>query len=205
MKYLPTKNLRHATKSDLIEHCGQCSGKVALVRPSAQLDASPWRCRGCGALFLASPERRGGSLFRGGLLRASFSDVFPPANVLAHERRAELSAHDLDQLKRCMPTEHASVREVRLTERYPVVTSVSVLAVEEDFRVSGKVATAYTIDVSCGGLSILHPEPTTAPYFAVDFALSSLRIPSVIFRPMRCSRLGSAYAVAGEFVCRLEC
>lgn len=74
---------------------------------------------------------------------------------------------------------------------------------EEDFRISGLPATAYTIDVSSGGLSILHPEPTTAPYFAVDFPLSNLDIPTVIFKPTRCSRLGSAYAVAGSFVCRV--
>lgn len=86
-----------------------------------------------------------------------------------------------------------------------MATGISIVAVEHDFRIVGMPVSGCTIDVSCGGLSLLHPEPTTAPFFAVEFSQSKFLIPPVLFRPTRCWRLTSAYAVAGEFVCRIEC
>ncbi len=204
MKQLPTRNLRGSAKGGLIEHCGQCGAKVALIRPAATLDASPWRCRGCRSIFLATLERRAGSLFRGGVTAASYSDVFQPIEMYRSPRRAVLSDDDVQQLKRCTPPRSDGAADLRQTGRHAVVAPVSVLPLEEDFRISGVPATAYTIDVSCGGLSLLHPEPTIAPYFAVEFSLASAQIPPVLFRPKRCARLGSAYSVAGEFVCRLN-
>jgi len=204
MKQLPTRNLRRSAKGGLIEHCGQCGARVALLQPSAVLDASPWKCRTCGSIFLATPERREGSLFRGGVIAAGYSDVFPPLEFSGDLRRATLLHADVMQLKRCMPPRSEVQHDLRQGVRHPIAAPVTVLSLEEDFRILAAPATAYTIDVSCGGLSLLHPEPTTAPYFAVDFSLASLSIPPVIFRPKRCSRLGAAYAVAGEFVCRVN-
>ena len=205
MVQLPTQNRRSSEKGGLIEHCGKCGAKVALVRPTATLDASPWQCRSCLAIFLATPERRAGSLFRGGVIAAGYSEVFQPVEMYRSPRHAELSNEDVQQLKRCTPSRSDVPSNLRRSERHAIVVPVSVLSLEEDFRVSGVPATAYTIDVSSGGLSLLHPEPTIAPYFAVDFSQASTQIPPVIFRPKRCARLGSAYAVAGEFVCRLNC
>ena len=204
MKQLPTRNLRKSAKGSLIELCGRCGAKVALVRPCATLDASPWRCRGCGSLFLATPERREGSLFRGGILSAGYSDVFQPSEIYRGLHRAELSREDIEQLIRCMPSRSAVQSDHRQGDRYSIAAPVTVLSLEDDFRIVGVPATAYTIDVSCGGLSLLHPEPTISPYFAVDFTQASLHIPPVIFQPKRCSRLGAAYAVAGAFVCRVN-
>src|SRR5690349_18988532 len=97
MKQLPTLNLRRSANGGLIRLCGECGAKVALVRPSASLDASPWRCRNCGVLYLASPERREGSLFRGGVLVANFSDVFQPVGIYGGPRPALLSNDDVQQ------------------------------------------------------------------------------------------------------------
>lgn len=200
MKTSPSASKRTEARS--IESCGSCAGRVALVRPSATIPAMPWRCRQCGVIYLAAPERRNGSVFRGGVTPAIHADVFPQ-NLFDGER-AELSTEDVRQLKLCLPASECRASDVRRAPRHLIATPISVIAIEEDFGVAGPPATAYTIDVSSGGLSILHPEPTTAPYFAVDFALSQVEMPTVIFKPIRCSRLGSAYAVAGAFVCRVE-
>ena len=117
MKQLPTRNLRGSAKGGLIERCGKCGCKVALVLPHPALDASPWRCRGCGVIFLASPERREGSLFHGGVLPANFSDVFQPIELYGGERRPELSMEDVQQLKRCIPSRSEIQTNIRQTER----------------------------------------------------------------------------------------
>lgn len=204
MKQLPTRDLRTSAKGGLLEKCGKCGARVALVRPTATLDASPWKCRNCGAIFLAALERRGGSLFRGGVTAATYSDIFQPIEMYRSPRGAVLSNEDVQQLKRCTPSRSEGASNNRQGERHAIAVPVSVLSLQEDFRVSAVPASAYTIDVSCGGLSLLHSEPTIAPYFAVEFSLASTQIPPVIFRPTRCARLGSAYSVAGEFVCRLN-
>lgn len=129
---------------------------------------------------------------------------FPTTGTYGEPRRTELSDEDVLQLKRCTPARSEAPTEVRHEPRYSIAAPVTVLSLEDDFRIVGVPATAYTIDVSCGGLSLLHPESTTAPYFAVDFSPSSLRIAPVIFQPRRCSRLGGAFPVAGRFVCRVN-
>lgn len=202
---MQTGSRRPSENDESIDHCGQCQSRVALVRPHATLPASPWRCRNCGAVYLAALERREGSHFRGGVLPATYSEAFFPATLQGRFRRAALSPEDILQLKRCIPNAVSEDPSRRHQPRHAVATGISILAVEHDFRIVGMPASGCTIDVSCGGLSLLHPEPTTAPYFAVDFSPSHSLIPPVLFRPTRCWRLTSAYAVAGEFVCRIEC
>lgn len=53
-------------------------------------------------------------------------------------------------------------------------------------------------------MGMLHPEPAGAPLYAVEFLDDALNIPPVILRALRCSRLGHGYALAGDFVCRVD-
>jgi hypothetical protein len=171
------------------------------VKPSAERIATPWRCRHCRALFLAHPDRRGGTVFRGGVTSASYAELME-LEYRASSHRAALCHDDLEQLKRCVPT--LTCQNHRRSERHSVAALVNVYPLGDDFRLLGSSALGCTVDVSCGGLSLVHPEPIEASYFLVEFLIAGQPLPPVIFQPMRCSRIGSSYAVAGEFVSRAE-
>lgn len=94
--------------------------------------------------------------------------------------------------------------ELRQSKRYAVAVPLTVVDLDEQFCVRSSPKFAYSIDISTGGMAMLHPEPTAASLYAVEFLDAALSIPPVILRPIRCSKLGHGYAVAGDFVCRVD-
>lgn len=187
-----------------IDSCGSCGSSIALVPPTPEHPAMPWRCRGCDALYLAAPQKRLGTTFQGGVRQAFYMDVIERASLATPDQQHELSAEDLHQLRQCTSRDLQRTGESRSQLRYPVVTPVSVLPLAADFRIAGPLARAQTIDVSCGGLGLSISTPTTAAYLAVEFLIESISMPAVILRPVRREGDGQEYTVAGEFVCRIQ-
>jgi hypothetical protein len=187
-----------------IDACGACGSSIALVPPTPDHPAMPWRCRTCDALYLAAPQKRLGTTFQGGVRQAFYMDVIERASLAAPSQQPELSSEDLLQLQQCARRVSARTGESRSQLRYPVVTPVSVLPLAADFRIAGPLATAQTIDVSCGGLGLSIANPTTAAFLAVEFLIESISMPAVILRPVRREGGGQEFTVAGEFVCRIQ-
>lgn len=187
-----------------IDSCGACGSSIALVPPTADHPATPWRCRGCDALYLAAPQKRMGATFQGGVRQAYYMDVVERASLAVADQQHKLTAEDLLQLQQCTNRGSRRIGESRSQLRYPVATPVSVLPLAADFRIAGPLTTAHTIDVSCGGLGLSSSAPTTAAYLAVEFLIESISMPAVILRPVRRDGGGQEFTVAGEFVCRIQ-
>jgi hypothetical protein len=186
-----------------IELCSGCGASIALVAPNENSTASPWKCRACGATYLACGQRRSGALFQGGVRPAFYMDVIEDAALRPTSQLSELSAEDLDQLQRCLPENRATGPNARSSQRHQVATPISLLPLESDFRIAGPIVAASTLDVSCGGLALLSRVPLAAAYLAIEFLNSGARMPALILRPSRCIPRGSAFAIAGDFLSRI--
>lgn len=195
---------RRAAVDAGIELCGGCGASIALVPPNDNAPASPWKCRGCGAIYLACAQRRSGALFQGGVQPAFYMDVIEDAALRPAAQQLELSAEDLRQLQRCLPESSPRGGNARSSQRYKVTTPITLLPLAIDFRIDGPLAAASTLDVSCGGLALLSRQPLAATYLAIEFLDAGARMPALILRPSRCTPLGAAFAIAGDFVCRIQ-
>jgi hypothetical protein len=185
-----------------IELC-DCGASIALVPPNENAPATPWKCRGCGAIYLACAQRRSGALFQGGVRPAFYMDVIEDAALRPAPQQLELSAEDLRQLQRCLPDDRPRGANDRSSQRYQVATPISLLPLAADFRIDGPIIAASTLDVSCGGLALLSRQPLAATYLAIEFLDAGARMPALILRPSRCTPFGAAFAIAGDFVSRI--
>lgn len=187
-----------------IELCGGCGASVALITPNENAPASPWKCRTCGALYLACAQRRSGAQFQGGVRPAFYMDVIEDAALRPTPQELELSEEDLRQLQRCLPETLPRNANARSSQRYRVTTPITFLPLADDFRIDGPIVPASTLDVSCGGLALLSRQPVAAKYLAIEFLDAGARMPALILRPTRCKPLGAAFAIAGDFVSRIQ-
>lgn len=149
-------------------------------------------------------QRKGGSEFHGGVRPAHFRQIFSRLPLQSLVLPSRLSDEDIRQLRNCAECVELPAHDLRKSTRYAISAPLTAISLNEKFAVTGEPAVGYSIDISTGGLAILHPAPTSAPLYAIEFLDASLNIPPVILRPIRCSRLGSGYAIAGEFVCRVD-
>lgn len=200
----------HTAAAEKISSCGCCQARLSLRRPSAAEPATCWRCRACGTLYLAAPELREGSIFRGGISLASDADVFgrgaiamSGANLLSGVELQHLDRLTHDNLYAQQGLCDAEVQ--RRAQRFKLTTAVTVIPLADDFQIVGFPARALTLDISCGGVALLHKSPIEGNLLAVDFAPSGTALPAVILHATRCARTGSGYTISGEFLCRVEC
>lgn len=190
-------------KHQRLERC-ECGAAVSLLKPNRRASAAPWQCVRCGTIILAIPQRRDGSEFHGGIRRADFRQVFSRGPIESLISPSRLSDEDIQRLRNCTACTELPEHELRQSQRYAIAAPVTIVPLNSRFGVAGAPALAYSIDISTGGMAILHPEAATAAIYAVEFVDPSLNIPPVILRPLRCSQLGDGYAIAGEFVCRVD-
>ncbi len=177
---------------------------MSLVKPTRHLAAAPWQCLRCGSVLLASPQRRDGSEFHGGVRRSDFRTIYNSVAPRADVSPSHLSDEDIKQLRNCTKSVELPSHELRQSQRYAVAVPLNVVTLNEKFCVTSPPQIAYSIDISTGGMSLLYPKATEAALYAVEFADGFLNIPPVILRPIRCSRLGNGFAIAGDFVCRVD-
>jgi hypothetical protein len=131
-------------------------------------------------------------------------DVIEDAALRPTLQELELSEEDLRQLQRCLPEPLPRHGNARTSRRYQVTTPITLLPLAADFRIDGPILAASTLDVSCGGLALLSRQPLAAKYLAIEFLDAGARMPALILRPTRCKPLGPAYAIAGDFVSRIQ-
>jgi len=111
---------------------------------------------------------------------------------------------ELKRLHECLTHFVHDGPESRRQQRYPVVTRVQVLPLSEDLRVVGFPMNAVTLNVSAGGLALLHTQPLDQPYLAVDFSGVGDTLPPVILKKLRVTQVGASYQCSGEFLSRVN-
>lgn len=195
-----------STTPQRLDRCDRCDcgSPVSLLKPNRTTRARPWQCLRCGTIILATVERKSGSEFHGGVRPAHFRQIYSRLPVQSIAVPSRLSDEDIRRVRNCAECVELPAHEMRNSTRYAITAPLTVVSLNEKFAVTGLPAIAHSIDISTGGMAILHPAPTTAPLYAIEFMDASLSISPVILRPVRCSRLGSGYVIAGEFVCRVD-
>ena len=187
-----------------INSCGRCQARLALRRPTAAVAASPWRCRRCDAVFLASPQLRDGRRFSAGARAAFYFDLIGEPKQRLPAGAAGISPRDECRLRRCLTRPAASRPEARRHRRFSVLAAVTLIPLASDLRIVEVPSAAIAVNVSAGGLAIVNGKPLSTPFFAVDFSQSHATLPPVVLAQVRTRQLGEAYEIAGSFVSRIE-
>lgn len=187
-----------------IDRCGQCDFRVALRRPTPARPASPWRCRRCHAVFLASPQERDGKPFSAGTRAAFYFDVLDDFAVDAAAGEAEISEQDVRRLRECLSQGFQERPESRQHRRFPIVAAVTLLPLSNELQIAGELCGAIAVNVSAGGMAIITTRPIEEPFFAVDFSRASALLVPVVLERLRTRAVGEAFEIAGKFVSRIE-
>jgi hypothetical protein len=187
-----------------IDRCGRCQYRVALRRPTAALAASPWRCRRCHAVFLASPQVREGRQFSAGTRAAFYFDVLDELALGPAPAPAVISRQDLRRLKECFERGFDDRPELRKNRRYPILAAVTVLPLSSELQVADELCEAIAVNVSAGGIAIMSPRAIEEPFFAVDFSRASGALAPVLLEKLRVREVGERFEIAGRFVSRIE-
>lgn len=187
-----------------IDRCGNCQYRLALRRPTPKSPASAWRCRRCRALFLASAQERDGKPFSAGTRAECYFDVICDLVSDTLEETREISEQDVLRLRECLQEDAGERPNARKHARHAIVAPVTVLALSSDLRVIGEPLGAIAVNVSAGGLAIIHSRPIEEPYFAVDFSRGGAALTPVVLKKLRSREVGDAFEIAGKFVSRIE-
>jgi hypothetical protein len=155
-------------------------------------------------VFLASAQERDGKPFSAGTRAAFYFEVLGEFAHAMAERAAEISEQDVLRLRECLADGFRERPELRRHRRFPLSAPVTVLPLSSDLRIVDEVCVAIAINVSAGGLAVLHGRPIEQPYFAVDFSQGSTVLAPVLLEKLRTRTAGGAFEIAGKFVSRIE-
>jgi hypothetical protein len=186
-----------------IDRCGSCATKISLRSPTVDSPASAWLCRRCGSVYFARCQEREGKPFSAGTRQVSYYEVMKAINVHIDGRLSPVSQKDVQRLVQCLAARDYRGREVRKQRRFPVAAPVTVVPLGADLRVSGQPARVMTINVSGGGMALVHSRRIVEPYLAIDFAASGVDLLPAVLQVSRVRTLASAFEVAGSFVSRI--
>jgi len=92
-----------------------------------------------------------------------------------------------------------SGEERRRDARIPVSVPVMVQPLDGQFRTLGDPFMATTLNISKGGMSLLHTRHVSEPYIALEFTLPGQHRRQAVLRVLRSHCIGLFYAVAGAF------
>jgi predicted RNA-binding Zn-ribbon protein involved in translation (DUF1610 family) len=186
-----------------IDRCSSCGTRIALRSPTTDSPASAWLCRRCGSVFFARCQEKDGQPFSAGTRLVSYFEVMKAINVHIDRGASSIPQKDVQRLVQCLATKTFNGREGRKQKRHPVAAPVTVVPLGADLRVAGQPARVMTINISSGGVALVHARRIVEPYLAIDFSASGVDLLPVILQVKRVRTLASAFEVAGKFLCRI--
>ena len=90
--------------------------------------------------------------------------------------------------------------ERRSQPREAVVIPVNVQPVDSDFRPAGDSFSAFTKDISTGGIGLIHSESVGVKYLQIEIAAPSGEEMSLLAQVKNCTLKGKCYHVGARFV-----
>jgi hypothetical protein len=186
-----------------IDRCSSCSTKIALRPPTSDSPASAWLCRRCGSVYFARSQEKDGKPFSAGTRVVSYFEVMKAINVHLEGRVTPLPEKDVQRLVQCLAAKSFSGREARRQKRHPVAAPITLVPLSPDYRVAGQPARVMSINVSAGGIALVHSRRIVEPFLAIDFSASGVDLLPAILQVTRVRTLATAYEVAGRFVSRI--
>jgi len=175
---------------EAIRSCPVCSHDLPLRIPAANETGIDWLCVACGSHVY-------------GLMREGCSD---------QERRNARPArmHFDKQAVAPVPEGRADTISRVILGRYEgeerrkeprVAVSVPALAqpLDAHYRTTGDPFMGTTLNVSQGGLALLHTRHVPQPYMAIEFTLPGQQLRQAVLRVLRSRCIGLFYEIAGSF------
>ncbi len=175
---------------EAIRNCPVCSHDLPLRIPSDGEKGIDWLCVACGSHIY-------------GLMRDGCSDMERRA---ARPARMEFTREDLapvpdgrySAISRVIERRHEG-EERRKDARIKVNVPVLAQPLDESFRTSGNAFVATTLNVSKGGLALIHTRHVPQPCMAVEFKLPGQQRRQAVIRVLRSECIGIFYEIAGSF------
>jgi hypothetical protein len=189
--------------SQRIRECTRCGVGLRLQSPTADLPALPWLCNSCGSVYFACWHGDAPNGDPGGCRMASYDKVL---TVIVSHLDLEADAVTRAQLDAFVNRAAANAlvgEELRQRPRHPLVTPVIAVPLGPDFRVTGRPARMFTLDVSQSGMRLLHSKAVNSPMLALDFTNGDSETVSVILCVQRTRATGSVYEIAGPLLSRI--
>jgi hypothetical protein len=154
-------------------------------------------------VYFARCQEKDGKPFSAGTRLVSYFEVMKAINVHIEGRTSPIPKKDVERLVQCLASRTYNGREARRQKRFPVAAPITVVPLGADFRVSGQPARVMTINVSGGGVAIVHTRRIVEPYLAIDFSASGVDLLPAVMQVTRVRTLASAFEVAGKFTTRI--
>jgi hypothetical protein len=155
-------------------------------------------------VFRASPQLREGRRFTAGTRAAFYFDVIGDAVQRPAAAPVGISAQDVVRLRQCLTQPIGDRPEARRHRRHPVLAAVTLIPLSQDLRIVDVPSAAIAVNVSAGGLAILHNSLLTTPFLAVDFSLAHAALSPVVLEKVRTRKVGEAHEIAGKLISRIE-
>ena len=186
-----------------IDRCSSCATRIALRSPTPDSPASAWLCRRCGSVYFARCQEKDGKPFSAGTRLVSYFEVMKAINVHIEGKSSPIAKKDVERLVQCLSSRSFNGKEIRRQKRFPVAAPITVVPLSADFRVAGQPARVMTLNVSGGGVAVVHTRRIAEPLLAIDFSASGVELLPAVMQVTRVRTLASAFEVAGKFVSRI--
>jgi ribosomal protein L37AE/L43A len=177
--------------------CGSCGRAIALVPPRPKTTARIWTCNGCESVFFGAENE---DVTEGLSPLKDASRIAVDALTEGGKSvRAQLVSQSHRLVEGLVADAYRGV-ERRSHARYPVAAPVTGIPLSADFRVVGPALAMMTLNLSSGGIALIHKQACEAPYFALDFADAGLGVLQILLRVLRTSDIGLQHVTAGDFL-----
>jgi hypothetical protein len=177
--------------------CGNCGRAIGLVPPRPKTTARIWTCNGCASVFFGAENEDATD----GL--SPLHDAGRIAVDALTEGGNSVRAQLVSQSQRLVEGLVADVyrgADRRIHTRYPVAAPVTGIPLSADFRVVGRALAMMTLNLSSGGVALIHKQACEAPYYALDFADAGFGVLQILLRVLRTSDIGLQHVTAGDFL-----
>lgn len=125
-------------------------------------------------------------------------EIMPVRFDPVHIRRP--SADLLAFVKKLRSEERDYFHEQRRARRHPLGTLFSSVVLDEKFQPAGEQFLAVTLNISSGGLCIIHDRAIPEPYIALEICAKGIETSQFVLKILRRTGAGKFFKIAGRFV-----
>ena len=187
--WTPADRTLQAIGSHAIEACSRCRAHLGLLAPTISRPAKCWLCDRCGSAYFAVRTEKHRRASETHARPVVYDQVIEAATIETDDK--PVPRRELNDVLRYLASLETGASEKRRQPRYPIAIPVRGLPLDRNFRVTGAAMELTTINLSCGGASLINARPCEAAFLAVDLSRAGLGVVQALLEVLRvrpCSR-----------------
>lgn len=171
-----------------IAKCEVCQSPISLQLPSDKGSvAATWVCRECDSVYF-------------GLSRSA---TLAPVDVLLQPMRSVSLPASVEELFKQAWSANEEGSEKRAHERHAATIPITVVPLDNTFRIMGEAIELESQDISLGGVCLKHIENLSCPYLYLEFSINEQRIRRIA-QVVRTRSHGEAFEIGCKFLGHVE-